>query len=66
MNSQKTPQTKTQATGNVYKTLLALRNTYQPEDGSGIPKLSESISRAAEWSRDNCFTNLLPQRKNID
>ena len=61
MNSQNTPQTKTQATGSYYKTLLALRNTYQPTDDLGIPKLSESTSRATEWSRDNCFADLQSQ-----
>lgn len=66
MNSQNTTQTTTQATLSFYKTLLALRNTYQPEDNLGIPKLSESTSQAAEWSRDNNFADLPQQRKNTN
>jgi hypothetical protein len=58
MNSQKTPQTKTQASGSVYKTLLALRNIYQPEDDIGIPKLNEVTFQAAEWSRASGFADL--------
>jgi hypothetical protein len=56
MNSQNTPQTTTKAIGNFYKTLLALRNTYPPEDDLGIPKRNEGTSQAAERSRDGSFT----------
>jgi hypothetical protein len=66
MNSQNIPQTTTQATGSFYKTLLALCNTYQPEDDLGIPKISESNSRVTEWSRDNSFADLPPQRKSTN
>lgn len=55
MNSQNTTQTTTQATLSFYKTLLALRNTYQPEDNLGIPKLNEDTFQAPEWSRDGSF-----------
>ncbi len=39
-----------------YETLIALRNTYPPEDDVGIPSLSENTSRSAAWSRPNSFT----------
>jgi hypothetical protein len=66
MNSQNTPQTTTLATGSFYKTLLALRNTYPPEDDLGIPKLNEETPRAAEWSRENSFIDPPLQRKNTN
>lgn len=62
MNVQNTPQTA----GSYYKTLMALRKTYQPDDDSGIPKLSESTSQAAVWSHDNNFADLPPQQKNTN
>jgi hypothetical protein len=66
MNSQNKPQTTTKAIGNFYKTLLALLNTYPPEDDLGIPKLNEGTSRDAQWLRDNSFADLSPQRKNTN
>lgn len=58
----------TQLTANksasLFSAVTALRNTYQPEDDLGIPKLNEETPRAAEWSRENSFIDPPPQRKN--
>ena len=59
MNAQNTPQTTTLPTGSFYKTLLALRNTYPPEDDIGIPKLNEETLQAAKWSRARGVADLL-------
>jgi hypothetical protein len=56
MSTQNTPRPTTQTNGSFYKTLLALRNTYPPEDDLGIPKLNEGTSQSAERSRDGSFT----------
>lgn len=58
MNAQNMPQTTTVPTGSFYKTLLVLRNIYQPEDDIGIPKLNEETLQAAKWSRASGVADL--------
>jgi hypothetical protein len=65
MNSQNTPQTTTPADGNFYKTLLALRNTYPPEDDLGIPKLPKK-HHLQQSGRTRLVLETCPKiRKNI-
>ena len=50
----KRTETAAQSADNFYNTLIALRNTYAPEDDIGIPGVG--ATRAAVWKRANSFT----------